>query len=529
MRTSWLARGAEYATFAMKMNRILTIILTALFLATPGRSAAHAIGRVYLILWFDTEDYVLDDDESDSVKRLAMFLAEHNVRATFKIVGEKARMLERKGRRDVIAALGYHEIGYHSDLHSQKPLIDEYEEPLGWEAGVQEFNRRERPGFEDVRRILGQFPTTYGQPGASWAPQSYQALKEWGVDVYLDHGKQVGLDGKPFWYGGMLNIFGLLDERALRPKIVTDPDAPGFTPDGDWMNLSEVKANFQTIYNHMSLQPEGGLVSFMFHPCEFVAKADWDIVNFARGANPPSSEWKLPVARSVDVRARAFNFFQDLILYIKSFPNVEFVTASQARTLYEDAAQTHYFSDEEIAGIAGSVRPAVTFQTRDTYTLAPSEVLKILNRFAVRKINGPGTGFITLEGTPYGPSSHFAELHQRITIPWAQFSRTVLDVENFLEKNRQVPSAIWFGSQAVSPESYLTALAEVVVALQRQGSLSTSVAVDPADLAAARYVTDDSAAWQWIVAPDGVRRSNLIALAKLQAWTLKPAKLRKPS
>ena len=55
------------------------------------------------LLWFDTEDYV-EPTADDAALRLALELEKMGVRATFKVVGEKARMLESRGRRDVIRA-----------------------------------------------------------------------------------------------------------------------------------------------------------------------------------------------------------------------------------------------------------------------------------------------------------------------------------------------------------------------------------------------------------------------------------------
>ncbi|HVB29528.1 MAG TPA: hypothetical protein VNG91_06945, partial [Terriglobia bacterium] len=74
-------------------------------------------GPVYVILWFDTEDYVLPQSD-DSAKRIAELLTSQGVPATFKVVGEKARTLERRHREDVIAALNKHAIVYHSNYHS---------------------------------------------------------------------------------------------------------------------------------------------------------------------------------------------------------------------------------------------------------------------------------------------------------------------------------------------------------------------------------------------------------------------------
>src|SRR5271166_3394276 len=82
-------------------------------LVVPAVRATEAPATVYVVLWFDTEDYILPASD-DAALHLADFLTKQKFRATFKVVGEKARTLERRRRTDVIDALKKHEIGYHS-------------------------------------------------------------------------------------------------------------------------------------------------------------------------------------------------------------------------------------------------------------------------------------------------------------------------------------------------------------------------------------------------------------------------------
>ena len=60
----------------------------------PGMVAPPARGDVLVILWFDTEDYLLPASD-DAAGRVAEILSARGVRSTFKVVGEKARVLER--------------------------------------------------------------------------------------------------------------------------------------------------------------------------------------------------------------------------------------------------------------------------------------------------------------------------------------------------------------------------------------------------------------------------------------------------
>src|SRR3989442_14548655 len=167
---------------------------------------------VDVILWFDTEDYLLPADD-DAAKRLALMLSERNIRATFKLVGEKARVLEQRGRSDVIAALKRHDIGYHANFHSVHPTPSEYLAECGLLDGIAEFVRREGGGAADVRRVFSvKTLACYGQPGSSWAPQTIGGLAQigvapHGVPCYVDEGTHVGLDNKPFWYAGGLLVY----------------------------------------------------------------------------------------------------------------------------------------------------------------------------------------------------------------------------------------------------------------------------------------------------------------------------------
>ncbi len=467
-------------------------------------------GPVYVLLWFDTEDYILPQSD-DAAKRIAVFLTQEGIPATFKVVGEKARVLQKRGRQDVISALAQHDIGYHSNTHSQHPTVAEYEANLDWDAGVQEFSRRERPGFEDVSHIFRKTPSAYGQPGSSWAPQVFPALDKWGVGVYLDDGKQVGLRGRPFWYGRLLNIFNIRGTEQLRP-------------DANWSNLDMVKAQFQDIYLTLTARPAGGVVSMCFHPCEFVHKEFWDAVNFRDGANPPPDQWKSPELKTPEDTEKAFQYFEDLVHFMKSFPRVQFLTASAAAQTFRDPAHLHVFSLEEAGAIAGQVDSDVSFQVGDSFSLSASEVFYLINRFLVGIADRQGAEPLILEQTPYGPVSAAEPLTSRVDVSWQSVHQTVLQVQDQLDKTGRIPSSIRIGNQIIPPESYLVGIAQLAQALMQKPEFPKTVSFGPARLAAADYVADDSPAlWDWVIFPHGFDAPKLISLAKLQAWTLKPA------
>ena len=71
------------------------------------------------------------------------------------------------------------------------------------------------------------------------------------------------------------------------------------------------------------------------------------------------------------------------------------------------------------------------------------------------------------------------------------------------------------------------ALARVTRILIEKAEPPESVAVGAATLDAAQYVAHDSPGlWDWPIFPEGFHSQHLMDLARVQAWTLKPALLK---
>jgi hypothetical protein len=489
--------------------RVRWLFALCALLAVASTAVAKGPATVYVVLWFDTEDYLLPASD-DAALRLADFLTSEGIRATFKVVGEKARTLERRERFDVIAAIKNHEIGYHSNWHSVQPSPAMYLSDLGWDEGVAEFDRREGRGRADVERIFGQAPTCYGQPGSSWAPQSFGALRRWRMPVYLDAGSHVSLDEKPHYYCGVLTLYKLA--HTLRTGLTGDND------------LRVAEDRFETARQALREQG-GGVVSIFYHPCEFVHKEFWDGVNFSKGANPPRDKWVLPPKKTAEESAVAWRTFEGYIRFIRGFGDVKFVTASEAAELYRDRARGWTFSAADIKAIAGEVTEDITFQRKGDLTLAPSEIFHLLNRYVVA-FGGKSKDPLSLDATPLGPTEAGTSFPDALTVDWSQFTRTATDVADFIDKHGRVPSTVWLGSKPASPESYLVALAGMASALAEGHSPPDTVTLTPARLRAAKYVADDDAPlWGWVIFPPGFRAPAMMQLAKRQAWTIKPAVL----
>jgi hypothetical protein len=468
--------------------------------------------QVYVIFWFDTEDYILPASD-DAALKVADFLSSQGIRATFKVVGEKARTLERRKRTDVIAALKKHEIGYHSNWHSVQPTPAMYLSALGWDEGVAEFDRREGPGRADVERIFGVAPSCYGQPGSSWGPQSYGAMKKWGMNVYLDAGRHISLDGKPCFYAGVFTLYHLT--HTIRADLNKPEEFEKAT-----LRFAEARKAL--------LAEGGGVISIVYHPCEWVHKKFWDGVNFAKGANPPREEWKLPPQKTAEETKLSYRIFSDYVAFMKRFDDVRFITASEAAKRYADRSRMVRFGLVELEKIARKVGEEITFQTHGDHALSASEVLDLLNRYVILRGSGKGLEALSLSSTPLGPTGRVTPLEETVTTDASQFLRTAADVGEYLRKHGRVPSAVWLGSTPVPPEAYLATLAKVALELLAGRPIPAKIEVKPARLAAARHVqADNPSLWTWVIFPPGFKAPAMMELAKKQAWTLKPAVLRR--
>ncbi|MBO3803531.1 MAG: hypothetical protein JTT11_06620 [Candidatus Brockarchaeota archaeon] len=468
---------------------------------------------ILVIFWFDTEDFVTPEAD-DAAKRLAEILEEHGARGVFKLVGEKLRAMERRGRRDVISALAKHEIGYHSEFHSVHPVISEYLKDLDWETGVRECESREGRGVEDIRRIFRANPSCYGQPGGAWAPQIYEALLKWVIPVYLDETSFIGLNDRPFWYCGILNILN------LGPNVVSvnfELGTPGF--------LQEVCGKFKEICERLKREG-GGVVSIYNHPCTLVTEEFWDGVNFGKGKNPEKG-LVLPRMKPGSLAEAGYEDFSKFVRYVVSFPGVKVVTASEALSAYRDLSDGRPVTRGEFLEILSSLKGRITFYAGSKFALSPAELFYLAVSFL--------RGFIEKSRVPeelgakkvLGPSEEFrpGETFEEAEVGWNFFAESCVEVAEFVEKNGRMPSKVSVGGRVFSPESFFSAVADALLRVARENRAPEKVGVKVGALDTAKYVSEEGArdAWRWSIFPEGFEAPSLVRLARLQAWTLKPA------
>jgi len=519
------------------MRKLFCSVALVILMASVTRAGG---GDAYVVFWFDTEDYITPEAD-DAALRLARILSERGIHGTFKLTGEKARVLEKRGRKDVIAALRRHDIGYHTDFHSVQPAPAVYLERLGWDEGAEEFYRREAAGARDLARILGRPLSSYGQPGNSWAPQTYPALKRMGIAMYLDSGRNVGLDDDMFWYCGVLNFFNL-GKKQTRLRLGENPEE----------NLARAKTDFDAVLEQIRAMPgPGTVISVIYHPWEFVEKKAWDAVNFSYGAWPPREKWQPAPLKSREESERDYQAFARYVDFIKSRPGVKFATGTDLVALYPDHARQRAFTRQQVLEMARQARQEVSFWKAPggDVALSAAEVFSLLlqaHELPIRipsepRPSGSGPrppelplasarGSVGATGPAQarfraeswlGPRHRGRTTRQRELERW-EIREAAAATLAYARHTGHLPGEVWVGAESLAPEDFMATLAQALLEPER-GAFPLATAV----FAPARYVAQDAEnLWGWLIHPKGLRAPNLMELARLQSWTLKPAILK---
>ncbi|MGH2558381.1 MAG: polysaccharide deacetylase family protein [Thermomicrobiales bacterium] len=302
---------------------------------------------MYLSFLLDVEDFV-SPGADDIAKAVADLLTAERAPVTLCVVGERARQWRARQRTDVIAAIGRHDVGFHTDLHSIHPTIAEYLAPRGWDDGVAEAVRREEPGVRAIREVFGVMPSCWAIPGRSWGPQIHEAMQQLGVPAVIYSPTRVP-------HGDIHRFRGILTYplgRSLRDALYHDTPA--------WeRRLAELKAELDT-------DRRAGIQwaqVFLGHPSRILHEEYWDLPSFGNGRNPPPAEWILPRRKSDADLDTALANLRRTVRELAVLPGCEPRTIREMNACFANAVEEPLTEDEQaliapeidraVAGIAG--------------------------------------------------------------------------------------------------------------------------------------------------------------------------------
>lgn len=450
-----------------------------------------------ILLWFDVEDYV-NEISDDAFLALLDMLDAIGVRASLKMVAEKARVLKARGRYDILKKLCGHEICYHTENHSRHPITTEFCEPLSFTDGVLLYEKLEAGGIATVRDITGRFPKAFGQAGLSWSPCVFPVLKKYGIDTYLDEHKIIDCGGEAFYYGGLLTLNNL--SRMIRCDYET--------PDG----LDRAKARFDELNADESNKTK--VFSIYYHPCEFICDRFWDAVNFDK-VNPENDENGMPKYKpsplaSTEEMYRRLSVLRDFILFTLSRGDTEYITIDELSKYELHRGRTLNSGDCTLCAQQILHSGGIDYTEVGGEYLCASEIFSLLER----KLNGRT---LTTE-LVYGPERREKSIIRSNSITRDSVAAALSDYDSIYGYKR-LRSLYSVGDNLLTPTALLHCAAQLII----NGGDTAQVAADIPLLCERCVDKDDDWRGKWIF-PEDFRIPGTVENTALGTWTLKPAR-----
>jgi hypothetical protein len=469
---------------------------------------------VKLIFSFDSEDYITPES-TGAEKWWAEAMTRHGITACICLVGELARSLRERGRREVIEAMGRHEICYHSDMHSAPLTHAEYLDRMSWDEGLAAVRAREIRGLEDVSDLFGRRPSAYCKPGASWGAPVSVAMAEWGVPVFCDAPFEWA-PGELMWFAGQLctgyhchfdGYFNIPDDERL-PRM---------------------KADFE----QRAAAHESGVLVMYTHPCRLVTSQLWDGVNFAHGTNPPREAWQPAPLRppaQIEALKRDFDAF---LAWVVRQSGVELTTYSALHATHRPAPAP-WIGRQELLRLAGEVGdPPAPVKLQGEW-LSPAELFGLVTRVltvygetgklpeavAVRRLLGPTE---PVSEPPAGPAE----------VPLTALLAAARTADAHATRTGAMPSRLTAGVE-VGPNLFLQAACAALEGLS-SGAAPRVVPIGQPRLPEVGAAVEETALAQrsdfqnlrfrdgWVIFPTGFEGRNVLRQIRQQTWTGKPA------
>jgi len=462
-----------------------------------------------VIFSFDTEDYV-DPVSNDALLGLAEIHTRHGVPACFGLVGEKARFLRTCGRRDVVEAVGRHEVGYHSDHHFmfadydyEQEFVPEYIEKQSWDRAMARLLAEESRGVRDVAEIFGRPPVTWLRTFGDWAPHYLCTFAQLGVPIFAYGPPSHNLDPALIWYCNQLVVGNprLMYENNLHHEDLTAQE-----------KLDGHKCAF---LKHLEAGTQR--LGFVTHPTRFIADTWWEQPNWWDGIlePPPRGTWRIPPRFSREKTEELLWIADEFVRFVGELDDVEPLTF--ADFLAQLPPRRQWLTRPDLERLAADVGERPEYGRLDAETFSPAELFAAF-AFALAEPEIENVPVRRVVGPVEAPSTTPPGIH----VSRQDLLHACRATEMFLQDKNRVPHMVKIGSGEVGPGGFLLAMA---------GALRAPRA-DPVDVPAADNLPTP-------LHPDDYERlgggrpaafvqkrtfefPNTQRISQLQYWTVRP-------
>jgi hypothetical protein len=497
--------------FLISLLFSLSLIVFLISTAYPdirleSKPAAANRDKTAVVICFDVEDYVTPASEGidDIPKWLADIMTEEGVTGTFFVIGEKARSLMKRGRKDVIQAMARHDIGSHTDMGSIHPTITEALENAGWKDGVEQMFRQESRGIEELEQIFKKPVSTLGSHGGSYGPQLVGALAEMGVGFVYSPIRLPGHNA--VWFCNTLNFYGSYggyDDTYYRDDL--------FNP------------LFRKLKERFSKDIEGVDVYTFFacHPCKIRTVQFWDF-NYYAGANPSLGQLKMPDLRPKESMATARKNFRRLMRFLKERRDIEITTFTDLTQKFSYQRET--ISQTTLAQIAARIVEENKIVIDDFYS--PAEVFSALVEFISEFQKSDHVPEAVKRCSPFGPVQKPLVQPEIEKISRAQAFRLAGEALNYIHSSNTLPHWLLVDDSRIGTGSLLALFSEMFLEIQ-QGALSEEFTIALFDAYPQEnqeaIVKSVEGCKHWPVHREDLDMRYIVEMTKCQLWTLKPA------
>ncbi len=466
--------------------------------------------KPFLVVTFDVEDYTTPAAEGmdDIPKWVAEIMTEEGVTGTFFVIGEKARSLEARGRRDVISAMARHDIGSHTNSGSVHPTVTERLEIAGWDDGVRAMLESESAGLRDLERIFGVPVRTLARHGGSYGPQLVAALGKLGAGY---QGSPASLPGRDVvWFCNALNFSAQyapgFDDAYYRDDL--------FEPVFD-----KLKADLPRLARTSQV-----LALFGGHPTKIRAEQFWDF-NFYDGRNTPPAEWKTPLLRPLESMATAKKNFRRLMRFVKGCGEFENSSYRGLMDLYAERKEELRAGELE-AGAADALRtkalaPGADFSPAESFAGLAASLVSFAETGGLPRSVKMEHPFGPFEKPPLRPEIERASLPEVF-----ELARQARDV---IRSKGALPPFLSIGKARLGTGSLFALFSAAYLDLS-SGKTAAAYSVPAFEpyprTNEAEIIRQVEGYKSWPVHRPDLDMTRIAELTRLQLWTLKPARRR---
>ncbi len=486
-----------------------------------------------VFICFDTEDPI-NPEADDALLQLARTYHRANLPACFFMVGEKARVLRERGRKDVLDALQGHEIEYHGNYGFEYPepaLVYGNRDP--WDEAVQKGFTFEAPGIRDVAEITGQFPVATCQHQNNHSPATSLAMNQVGVRVW-NGGLGAPMDG-PGWVLGMLvvgrNGRNVSSQGSWTKGFQFDPDRPRRRP-----SVIDPKVELRQFQDRFETQLEQGHshIIILGHPTCWAMAEWWGWYDWStpfRGANaegkagtyPHGRHWERSIPRSpADTKAH-LAWTATAARWLAKRTDIRVTTFAQVLSEHEDPPG-QWLSEHQIRSVARQITRRFDFVTLGSTTLSAADALVVLSQYAefmLREHRRPVR--IQIRRT-IGPVEQVLISKSPLTVNRQGLLMGARQVTQYVNAHGRLPHAIRLHRVDTGPAELLLGLAAAISSDRLPEEVTINPTCGMPECAEMPFFARATASS--ISAPPGYEPTQIHLQGRQQSWSYRPARRR---